>query len=1017
MFKPLIEKTISVTMVLIVLMVLGLVAIKRMPVSLMPDVDIPQITVQFSAADLSARELNDAVITPVRYQLLQVSHLKDLHAEVKDGNGVITLQAEYGTDADMLFIEVNEKIDRSMELLPEGVGRPKVMKACTTDIPAFYVNICQTDLLEDQNSRATQEIGLSRLVRHVIARRIEQLPQVAMVDLSGLVSEELLIIPDMNKLKAMGYSEQILTRAINTAQIQLGNLAIRDGEYQYNIRFESRLLTREDIENVYLKIGNRIFQVKDLAEVRQQPTSPRQGMVTSDGVPAISLAVIKRSDARMADLKQSMLRLMKSLTNDYPALRFTITRDQTELLSYSIHNMIRNILTGALFATIIIFCFMQDLRSPLLVVLTIPTALIISFLALYILGCSINIISLSGLVLGLGMLVDSAIITIDNITQKWQEGNSLQQACIAGTREVFPPMLSSVLTTCIIFIPPVFLNGIAGAMFYEQAVSVTVTLVSALLISIIVIPVYYARLYRQMPAFHPNAIITRMALEEKMRCMYERILIRLFRYPDAIWWIFGCSAVGIIVLFAVVKKQRLPDVSSHDALFGIAWQERITAEENNRRCMELIAAWPDSVAQCTIMAGVQQFMLSHTQETAVSEATMYIDLFDGKTLASFERHVRDFIRTRYPKATYGMKPSANPFNQLFADTEAPLTVRIHTADGSKPDAADIDRLLKKLRKALPETKISFPAWEEQLVLMVRPEIMALYDISSSTLSEEMKRLLNSRHLFSTIQGEQTVPVIIGSGYKTLTDIIEGNSISNDKTDIPLHVLLHEARSFDLQRITSGMDGEYYPIMADVSYRQIPEIMARIKDELQKETKYEVSFSGSYFTSRQMIGELILILCISILLLYFILAAQFESMLQPVLILSELLIDIFITLVILWITGISLNLMSMIGIVVMCGIVINDSILKVDTINRLRRDGMDVKQAVLKAGSRRFKAIVMTSLTTILALCPFLVRGDMGSDLQYPLSVTLISGMIAGTIVSLFFVPMVYYVVYKQKVRV
>ena len=1000
-------------MVLIVLMVLGLVAIKRMPVSLMPDVDIPQITVQISAADMSARELNDAVVTPMRNQLSQVSHLTDLHAEVKDGSGVITLVFEYGTDADMLFIEVNEKIDRSMGSLPDGADRPKVMKASATDIPAFYVNISQAAGSEARNASAMQDVELSRFVRHVVARRIEQLPQVAMVDLSGLVSEELLIIPDIEKLKAMGSSERTLNQAINAAQIRLGNLKIRDGEYQYNIRFESELITREDIENVYLKLDDRVFQIKDLAEVRQQP-AVRQGMVTSDGTPAITLAVIKRSDAQMADLKQSMTRLMQSLRKDYPALRFTITRDQTELLSYSIHNMIQNILFGALFAMMIIFCFMQDFRSPLLVVLTIPTALIMSFLVFYIIGISINIISLSGLVLGLGMLVDNSIITTDNITQKWREGNNLPQACITGTRELFSPMLSSVLTTCAIFVPLIFLSGMAGAMFYDQAVSVTVTLFSALFVSVIVMPVYYARLYRRMPGFRPNPFIARMGLEEKMRRIYERILVRLLRHRGVVWGIFGCSAVGIAVLFAVIEKQRLPDMSSHDALFGIAWQERITAEENNRRCMEMMAASPDEVVQYTIMAGVQQFVLAHTQETAVSEATVYVDLADSKALASFERHVREFFRIRYPKATLTVKPSANLFNLLFSDTEAPLTARIHTVDGSTPDAIEIDRLLKALRKALPDTEIPSPTWEERQVLQARPEIMALYNISLGTLSDELKRMLNAGQLFSLTQGDQTIPVIMGIGRESLTDIIEGHSVSNGKTDIPLHVLLHEGRSFELQRITSGIDGEYLPVPMEVSSRQIPGIMARIKDELRKEAKYEASFSGSYFTSRQLVGELALILAVSILLLYFILAAQFESMLQPVIILSELLIDIFITLAVLWIAGISLNLMSMIGIVVMCGIVINDSILKVDTINRLRRSGMEIKRAVLEAGSRRFKAIVMTSLTTILALCPFLVRGDMGSDLQYPLSVALISGMIVGTVVSLFFVPVAYYVMYKRK---
>ena len=193
-------------------------------------------------------------------------------------------------------------------------------------------------------------------------------------------------------------------------------------------------------------------------------------------------------------------------------------------------------------------------------------------------------------------------------------------------------------------------------------------------------------------------------------------------------------------------------------------------------------------------------------------------------------------------------------------------------------------------------------------------------------------------------------------------------------------------------------------------------MDRIQKVVRSDDRFDVSFSGTYFTNREMIKELCGVLVISILLLFFILSAQFESLVQPFIILSELIIDIFAVLGVLWIFGESLNLMSMIGMVVMCGIVINDSILKVDTINRLREKGYGLKRAILEAGSRRLKAIVMTSLTTILAIAPFLVRGDMGSDLQYPLSLALISGMIAGTFVSVFFVPLAYYVIYKHTER-
>ena len=243
--------------------------------------------------------------------------------------------------------------------------------------------------------------------------------------------------------------------------------------------------------------------------------------------------------------------------------------------------------------------------------------------------------------------------------------------------------------------------------------------------------------------------------------------------------------------------------------------------------------------------------------------------------------------------------------------------------------------------------------------------------------------------------------------------IQGSYIDTRGGRVPLEILLKETRNRDLKLITSGVDGEFYPLVLEVKGKEARRVMDVVKKVVRNDDRFDVSFAGTYFTNREMIKELCGVLIISILLLFFILAAQFESLVQPFIILSELIIDIFAVLGILWLFGESLNLMSMIGMVVMCGIVINDSILKVDTINRLREQGMGLKHAILEAGGRRLKAIIMTSLTTILAIAPFLVRGDMGSDLQYPLSLALISGMIAGTFVSVFFVPLAYYVIYKR----
>ncbi len=998
-------------MVLIAVMVLGIAAIRKLPVSLVPDINIPQITVQVTSPDRSAREVNDLMLSSLRSQLVQVPHLKDIVCTARDGGGLIEMTFDYGADADYIFIDVNERVDRATSGWDAREERPMIARASATDIPAFFINVSLKDI---EHTGGTRLLEMSDFCRQVITRRLEQLPQVAMVDVSGLLYPQLLIIPDMEKLRAIGANESALSSAIQNANVSLGSLSIRDGEYRFDVRFESSVVTRQDVENVWLKLGGRTYQIKDLAEVREEQQRLK-GMITADGKQCVTMAVIKRSDARMAELRDEIEKLMAAFERDYPDLNFQITRDQTELLDYSINNMVKNLLFGALFACIIIFFFMQDVRSPLLVVITIPTALILSFLFFYVLHISINIISLSGLVLGLGMMVDNSIITIDNITQRWLKGELLEDACVYGTQEVFTPMLSSVLTTCAIFIPLIFMSGIAGALFYDEAMAVTITLLSALIMSVLVIPVFYYRFYKGQPCFTPNKFISRISVGNMTRG-YDRILSWFFRRRGVMWTIFGASLVLIGVLFMGLDKQKLPTLSHSDTLINIEWNERIPIEENNRRCERIMAQFPDMVEQYTAMTGAQQFALSHTRETGLSEAIIYVKAGSTGDIDRFEREARDYIARNWPEAVHSSQASGNIFDMLFQDKEAPIVARIKRTDGSTPEPDQLTTLLYSLREALPQVYIPQPEWNEYIELITDPERLALYDVSFNQILSYLQNAMNASSVLRISKGDFSMPVVIGVGTKEAKDLIQGSYIETRGGRVPLEILLKETRNRDLKQIASGVDGEFYPLELNLKGREARDAMDRIQQVVRQDDRFDVSFSGTYFSNREMIKELCSVLVISILLLFFILAAQFESLVQPFIILSELIIDIFAVLGILWIFGESLNLMSMIGMVVMCGIVINDSILKVDTINRLRERGYGLKRAILEAGSRRLKAIIMTSLTTILAIAPFLVRGDMGSDLQYPLSLALISGMVAGTFVSVFFVPLAYYVIYKRTDR-
>lgn len=1004
-------------MTAIVLVILGIVSSRLLPISLVPDVDAPYITIQIPAQGISARQLNETVIAPLRQQLIQLSRLVDLRSEAREGSGIIRLTFEQGSDIDYLFIEVNEKIDRTVSSLPRDLERPKVIKASATDIPAFYINLT---LRKEQPSPEGDELhpvsddfaALSRFAAQVITKRIEQLPEVAMVDLSGCISPELLVLPDEAKLRQAGVSMGDIETALKRADIALGSLTIRDGEYQYNVKFRSAVGGKEDVERIFLKINGRLFRLKELARVIEHPRK-RQGLIMSDGRSAISLAVVKQSDARMSKLKAEIDKQLAQFGRDYPDVEFTVTRDQTELLDYSIDNLIRNIIFGALLACLVILFFMRDFKSPLLVILTIPVTLIVSVLVFYLLHISINIISLSGLVLGIGMMVDNSIVVVDNITARWLRGEELRHAVLQGTQDVIAPMLSSILTTCAVFVPLIFLNGMAGALFYDQAMAVAITLFVAYGVTITLLPVYYRWWYRRQPGFRPTPWLERFSFE-RIIVRYERILVWFFRHRTVMWSIYGLALVGLALLFAEIGKERLPKLTYSDMLVRIDWNDRISAEENGRRTEKLVGMLGGRVEQSTVMAGVQQFVLSHTDETGVTEAVVYLKCRNAADVASVQQTIRNYMTEHAPDARYSFGVSGNIFDLIFADREALLTARLRSTSGRAADPEQLQALIGRIRDELPCLPIPPVAVQEDILYVARPERMALYGVSYGELLTVLRNALNENTLFTITTGDESLPVVVGNNLRNIDDLLDRTFIRTPDAEIPVGILMRQTVTTDLKEVVAGAEGDYYPLDLTPRAKDVPAVMATIRRCVAADDRFEVSFSGSYFSNRTMIEQLIGVLVVALLLLFFILAAQFESLVQPWIILSEIIIDLFGALFVLWLFGESLNLMSMIGLIVVCGIVINDSILKIDTINKLRRQGETLKHAILEAGQRRLKAIVMTSLTTILAVVPFLARGDMGSDLQFPMSLVIISGMTVGTLVSVFFVPLAYYEIYKRR---
>ena len=1166
MVKFLINRPIAVTMSFLALLLIGLATTFRIPVSLMPDIDIPVVSVRVASEGLPARQLENTIVKPLRNVLKEVNHVESMKSETRDGSAWVELRFRHGTPVDLASVEVNEKVDKAMNYLPRDIRRPEVIRASASDIPVFYLMVTQKGTMlpqfalasnhpagpasslgreesggvspqqQDQSGGASlsqldqsggissqqQDTGgagsfsqnknvtrlqgkgtggldLSNFASQVIRKRLEQLPEVALVDMSGLQFPEIKITPRSEYLQSGTFSIARLEQVLRENNIDLGNLLIRDGQYQYNIRFNTRLRDVSDIENIPVNLGGKVVKLRELATVSLQPQA-LQGSVRFNSQDAVSLAIIKQSDARMGTMKEQLGQMVSYFRTDYPELGFEITRDQTRLLEYSISNLGQSLLIGGLLAFLSMFLFLRERRAPWLIGISIPVSLVISLLFFYLAGLSINIISLSGLVLGVGMMIDNSIIVIDNITQhrnfgqqagsrgsnslKSSKGSkdskssnfsndfehlqtlqtssnssndferlrtssnssndfellqtssnssndferlrtssnssndfklfqTLSNSCVNGTNEIIRPLISSVLTTCAVFIPLIFMKGMAGALFFDQAVAVSIGLVVSLLVSITLLPTLYRLVYRN----------SREEVNRK-----EKLPVYFHWYEKGLKFVLRRQAISItgfllMLLLAaglwyMLPVSQFPEVSHDEVLLSIDWNEPVTLEENTARTTALLSGLNTQPVYIIEEAGHQQYLLGSGEGTGISENRLYVKASSPEALEALEAELTARLRNRYPDAAFRFTESENLFNLAFGKPESPLVARfIHYNPGGSTFLDELSLLQHDAEREF-DGQVQSKLITRRLVLLESdPERLLFYQVDYNEMYRQVKSAFNANTVFTINDNNMFVPVSIGNRYQTVYDIVQQVSVQNRNGEqIPLSGLVKVSSGTGLKTIVAGKEGEYFPVMLNIPAREFQNSVSRVKDIAGRHDGFDVTFGGSILSNRSMLSELMMIIGVSLLLLYFILAAQFESFVLPLIVLVEVPLNLFGVFLLLKLFGSGINIMSAIGIIVMAGIVINDSILKVDTINKLMDSGHSLIRSIMQAGRRRLKPIIMTSLTTILAMLPFLFQKGMGAELQKPLSLAIIGGMITGTVVSLYLIPVMYYLLKRRGLK-
>ena len=1020
MIKFLLQRPIAVLMAFTACFIVGLVTYFTIPVSLLPDIAIPEITVQVSGQNTSARELENTVVKTIRQQLMQVASLRDIHSETRDGAAIIRLNFDFGTNTDLAFIEVNEKIDAAMNYLPREVERPRVIKASATDIPVFCLNLTLKSDSAYSEINEGSFLDLCQFAETVIKRRIEQLPEVAMVDVTGILKRQLQIVPDMKLLKMSEITLDDLEAALTSNNIEPGSMTVRDGYYEYNIKFSTLLRTPEDVENIYIRKNNHIFQLKDLARISVVPEK-ETGASLSNGKRAVTLAVIKQADENMDNMKEALAEVTDYFASVYPDIDFSVSRNQTELLDYTISNLKQNLSLGFLFICIVAILFLGDIKSPAVIGLSMVVSLIISFLFFYLCKMSLNIISISGLILALGMMIDSSIIVTENITQYRTRGDSLEEACNKGTTEVITPMLSSTFTTIAVFVPLVFMSGIAGAIFFDQAFAVTVGLMVSYFTGIMLLPVLYKLVYSIPDIKHKgfNMRINNLVKEHTLDRFYDTGVDFVFRHKTASLIFIAITLPLCAFLFYEIPKSRMPEIDQNELIAHVEWNENIHIDENQSRVSQLFASIDNQVQEHTAYVGQQQFLLNRDREMSVSESELYFKTEKPTGIAPLQKSVEKWIKTHYPMAVISFSPPETVFEKLFVTGEADIVAELHTRNKSEaPEASVLNKIEQQIEAKTGHTPVGI-TFDNQLNITIDRQKLLLYNVDYNEVYRLLKTAFKENEVATLRSYQQYLPITLAGEEQTVNEVLQKtlvNTVPDTEGNvryIPLQSLVRVTPGEDLKTITAGKNGEYIPFsFYDIDNAE--QLMENVKKEI--DTDWDIDFSGSFFSNRQMLNELVVILFISILLMYFILAAQFESFKDPLIIMLTVPLAIAGALVFMYFGDITMNIFSQIGIIMLIGLVAKNGILIVEFANQKQEAGEDKMSAIKDAALQRLRPILMTSASTVLGLIPLAFATGEGCNQRIAMGTAVVGGMVVSTLLTMYIVPAIYSYISTNRIK-
>ncbi len=1009
------RRPVAVTAFFLLVAVAALAAWVRVPVSLLPDLRYPTLVVWTAYPDVPPERVERAITERVEEAISGTQGVQRITARSMLGGSMIRMDFGWNVNLDLALLEVREQLDRLGDQLPDEADRPVVLRLDPNDRPIMILALSevgdggQTGSGVAGAGRSGDLVRLKTVGKEVIARRLEQLGDVARVVVTGGFDRRVDVLLDPARLAAHGVDVTEIENALRRANVAQPGGAIRRGPFQYAVEVTGEFETIADIADaIVARRGDRSLRLRDVADVREG-VDERRGLVRLDGRETLMLLVERRPDANTVRAADEVRAALAEMTDAMPDVRVDVVIDESRFIQEAIGGVAQAVLLGGLLAIVVLFVFLRRRQALMAVAVAVPLSLGLTLVAFDALGVTFNLISLSGLALGVGMLVDNAIVVVENIARLREGGMPAREAGIQGTSEVAGAITASTLTTIAVFLPLTFVEGLAGRLFLDQSLAVITSLAASLIVGLTAVPL--------IAAAGSDSDPTNPAKTSRLLRNYERALARAL--ANKAWVVAGgvVLVVAAAIILDVLPREVVPRTNQGRLNVHVSLPADADLPLLDARSADLAAVLLDHPAFDHVLADLGERDEARLQidPRPSYEGDLSLMLAPGVSLDDAVEAAR--AAPNASDMSVEVTVVRTQLEELLASNESDLFIDL-VADRREEAAVPFDAVLAALtdRPELNNVRradaFNVPAYR----LDFKRDALARYGVQSSSITAFLEAGARGVHATDLRSINEDIPITLRTeGIGSIQQLM-AQRVVTPGGPMPLSTFL-TAEFVELPASLYRTDqSPVLRILADVAPGADLKLASGAAETVLAERLPDTvrgRIGGSNEAFRNSLQAMLWSLLFSVVLVFLILAAQFESLTQPLVVLLTVPLAASGVAAVLAMTGQTINLMSLTGSVVLVGIVVNDAIVKVDFINQRRAAGLDTHAAILEAGRDRLRPILMTTITTVLGLLPLALGFGEGAELRAPMAIAIVGGLLAATVLTLFVVPVAYALVTRE----